>query len=141
MVTVPTILPQIPHLDKNPLFLYMSDDFTQPTPFKPDVCVDIDDSIEKKIDMFHEHKSQFYEWLPFNNGILDQVPEGDSERRAWMAADWGSHSTADPFRSKLIELYGPQKGAKMKFCECFQDSEYGTRLTKENMKYYFPFFD
>jgi N-acetylglucosamine malate deacetylase 1 len=141
MVTVPTILPQIPHLDKNPVFLYMSDDFTQPAPFKPDVCVDIDDCIEKKIDMFNEHKSQFYEWLPFNMGLLDQVPEGDKERRAWMAADWGSHSTAEPFRSKLIELYGPQKGKKIKFCECFQDSEYGTRLTKENMNYYFPFFD
>jgi hypothetical protein len=49
--------------------------------------------------------------------------------------DWN----AEPFRAKLVELYGPEKGKKIKYCEVFQDSEYGTRLTKENMTYYFPF--
>lgn len=141
MVTVPTILPNIPHLENNPVFLYMSDGFTQPIPFKPDVVVDIDDCFDKKINMFHEHKSQFYEWLPFNQGVLDQVPKGEKERKAWIAADWGADSNADRYREKLIELYGSLKGGKVKYCEAFQDSEYGTRLTSENIKYYFPFFD
>jgi N-acetylglucosamine malate deacetylase 1 len=140
MVTVPTILPNIPHLERNPLFLYMSDRFTQPIPFKPDVCVDIDNAIEKKMDMYHEHTSQMYEWLPFNSGILDQVPAGDKERRAWL--DYRkTGSSAEPYRDKLIELYGREKGRKINFTECFQDSEYGRRLTKENLEYYFPFFN
>jgi len=139
MVTVPTVLPEVPFLEKNPVFLYMADGFTHPEAFKPDVCIDIDDVIEKKMDMYHQHTSQMYEWLPFNRGVLDQVPAGDAERRAWLGKMWKSSWDAEPFRAKLIELYGTDRGSKVKYCEAFQDSEYGTRLTKENIHYYFPF--
>ena len=54
MVTVPTILPKIPIVEKNPLFLFMSDLFIHPEPFKADVCIDIDDVIEKKMDMYDQ---------------------------------------------------------------------------------------
>jgi len=139
MVTVPTILPKVPFLPKNPMFLFMSDGFIHPEPFSADICIDIDDVIEKKIDMYHQHKSQVYEWLPFNRGGLDQVPATDTERRAWLGKTRIAGSDATPYRAKLIELYGKEKGSAIKYCEAFQDSGYGTRLTKENMKYYFPF--
>jgi len=139
MVTVPTILPKVPYLEKNPLFLFMSDGFIHPEPFKSDVCIDIDDVIEKKMDMYHQHKSQMYEWLPFNRGTLDQVPVSDSDRRAWLGETRKGDSNANPYRDKLIELYGNERGSKIKYCEAFQDSGYGTRLTKENISYYFPF--
>jgi LmbE family N-acetylglucosaminyl deacetylase len=139
MVTVPAILPKVPFLKKNPLFLFQSDGFVHPEPFKADICIDIDDVIEKKIDMYHQHKSQMYEWLPFNRGNLDQVPASDEERRAWLGKNWKSRSDADSYREKLIEEYGKDRGSAIQFCEAFQDSGYGTRLTKENMSYYFPF--
>ncbi len=139
MVTVPTILPEVPFLKKNPVFLFLSDDFIHPEPFKPDVCIDIDDVIEKKMDMYHQHKSQMYEWLPFNQGILDQVPVSDADRRIWLGKTRKQESDASPYRDKLIELYGQERGSKINYCEAFQDSGYGTRLTKENIYYYFPF--
>lgn len=139
MVTVPTILPEVPFLPKNPMFLFTSDDFIHPEPFKADVCIDIDNVIEKKMDMYHQHKSQMYEWLPFNRGNLDQVPATDADRRKWLGETRKGASDATPYRDKLIELYGKEKGEKIKYCEAFQDSGYGTRLTKENMFYYFPF--
>lgn len=139
MVTVPTILPKVPHLEKNPVFLFMSDGFIHPEPFKADVCIAIDDVIEKKMDMYHQHKSQMYEWLPFNRGELDKVPLSDSDRRTWLGETRKDGSDANPYRGKLIELYGKEKGLKIKYCEAFQDSGYGTRLTKENISYYFPF--
>lgn len=139
MVTVPRILPEVPFLEKNPMFLFTSDDFIHPEPFKADVAIDIDDVIEKKIDMYHQHTSQMYEWLPFNQGILDQVPASDADRRAWLGNKWKGRSNADAYREKLIEEYGPEKGSKIKFCEAYEDSGYGTRLTKENLTYYFPF--
>jgi N-acetylglucosamine malate deacetylase 1 len=139
MVTVPKVLPKVRHLDKNPVFLWMSDGFQYPTPFKADVVVDIDEAIEKKMDMYHEHKSQMYEWLPYNRGGLDEVPETDAERRAWLGQRRKSGSNADHYRDKLIEIYGPERGNKIKYCEAFQDSGYGTRLTKENLYVYFPF--
>jgi LmbE family N-acetylglucosaminyl deacetylase len=140
MVTVPKILPEVPFLEKNPVFLYTSDEFVHPEPFKADVCVNIDDVIEKKIDMYHQHTSQMYEWLPFNRGELDKVPATEKERRIWLGKMWESRSNAEPFRDKLIEHYGKEVGSKIKFCEAFQDSGYGTRLTEENIKYYFPFY-
>jgi N-acetylglucosamine malate deacetylase 1 len=139
MVTVPTILPEVPYLQKNPVFLFMSDGFIHPEPFKADVCVDIDDAIEKKIDMYHQHKSQVYEWLPFNRGGLNEVPATDSDRRIWLGKTRKGGSDATPYREKLVELYGSGKGSQTKYCEAFQDSGYGTRLTKENISYYFPF--
>jgi LmbE family N-acetylglucosaminyl deacetylase len=139
MVTVPTIYPEVPFLEKNPMFLYMSDGFIHPEPFIADVAIDIDDVIEKKIDMYHQHTSQMYEWLPFNRGNLDSVPKSDVDRRAWIGESRKRGSDATPYRSKLIELYGMEKGSRMMYCEAFQDSGYGTKLTKENMKLYFPF--
>jgi LmbE family N-acetylglucosaminyl deacetylase len=50
MVTVPNIVPLAPHLRKNPVFLYMEDRFTEPSPFVPDLVVAIDDVLEQKID-------------------------------------------------------------------------------------------
>lgn len=139
MVTVPTILPKVPFLEKNPLFLFTSDGFIHPEAFKADVCIDIDDVIEKKMDMYHQHKSQMYEWLPFNMGVLDKVPASDSDRRVWLGETKKIWSDATPYRNKLIELYGKEKGTKIKYCESFEDSGYGAKLTKENMSYYFPF--
>lgn len=139
MVTVPTIVPDVQILTKNPVFLWSSDGFIHPEPFKADVAVDIDDVIEKKIDMYHQHKSQVYEWLPFNQGILDQVPASDSDRRIWLGKRWKKSSNAEPFRDILIQEYGKEKGSKINYCEAFEDSQYGTRLTKENISYYFPF--
>ena len=140
MVTVPTILPDVPFLKKNPFFSIWKMDLLHPEAFKADVAVDIDDVIEKKMDMYHQHTSQVYEWLPFNQGILDQVPATEKERRAWLGSRREFESSADQFRDKLTELYGKERAAKIKYCEAFQDSEYGTRLTKENLKYYFPFY-
>ncbi len=140
MVTVPRILPEVPFLEKNPMFLFMSDGFIHPEPFKADVCVAIDDVMEKKLDMYHQHTSQMYEWLPFNRGALSEVPKTDAERRAWLGKTRIAGSDASPYREKLTEEYGAEKGAAIKYCEAFQDSGYGTRLTKANMKIFFPFF-
>jgi LmbE family N-acetylglucosaminyl deacetylase len=140
MVTVPKILPEVPFLERNPVFLYTEDGFVHPEPFEADVCIAIDDVIEKKIDMYHQHTSQMYEWLPFNRGELDKVPKTEKERREWLGKTWSRRSNAEPFRDILIEHYGKEAGSKVKYCESFQDSGYGTRLTRENIKKYFPFY-
>jgi LmbE family N-acetylglucosaminyl deacetylase len=139
MVTVPSVLPEVPRLERNPMFLYMSDGFTIPAAFVADVAIDIDDVVEKKVDMYHEHKSQMYEWLPFNRGNLSSVPVSDADRRAWLSESRKRSWDATQYRSKLIELYGAEKGAAIRYCETFQDSGYGTRLNSNNMKTYFPF--
>src|SRR4029077_16180352 len=50
MVTVPFFCPDVPYLEKNPAFLYYSDGFQRPNPFRADVVVDIDSVLKKKLD-------------------------------------------------------------------------------------------
>jgi LmbE family N-acetylglucosaminyl deacetylase len=142
MVTVPNVVAETPHLARNPVFLYVEDRFTKPVPFAPDVVVSIDDVAGKKVDMFHCHESQVYEWLPYNAGILDQVPADAGARRPWLAArleqEW--KETADRFRDKLVALYGAERGRKVVHAEAFEVSEYGSPMTGEAVKRLFPFF-
>jgi LmbE family N-acetylglucosaminyl deacetylase len=141
MVTVPNIVPLVPHLMKNPVFIYMSDRFTEPSPFVPDIAVSIDDVIEKKIDMYHCHESQMYEWLPYNMGILDSVPSDPADRREWLAATRGFRSSrpGETYRELLIQLYGEQEGRQVRQAEAFQVSEYGSQPSHEELKKLFPF--
>ncbi len=142
-VTVPNMLPLTEFMPKQPVVCYMHDNFKKPYPFIPDVVVAIDEVIEKKIDMLNCHTSQMYEWLPFNKGILDEVPEGKSARRLWMAKHRLSQveQIANKYRSKLIELYGEREGNKIKYAEVYEICEYGASLTKKEIPELFSFFE
>ncbi|MFO7170670.1 MAG: PIG-L family deacetylase [Chloroflexota bacterium] len=142
MVTVPNVCAFQEHLEVNPVIVYVSDTFQKPYPFTPDVVVAIDDVIDAKYEMFHAHTSQFYEWLPYNGGVLHEVPEDEDARRAWLRQHYDARMRrdADRFRDKLIELYGAEIGRKVQYAEAFEGCEYGGRLTPENMRRLFPFF-
>src|SRR5438093_6780174 len=85
LVTVPAVAPDTPHLQRDPVIAYLPDDFQKPYPFQPVVVVDVGAVIEQMVSMLHCHTSQFYEWLPFNQGILEQVPANEAARREWLA--------------------------------------------------------
>ncbi len=142
MVTVPNIVPSVPHLRKNPLFMYMYDRFTVPNPFEPEIVVDISDDMDKKVDMYDCHVSQMYEWIPYNEMKLEEVPKDPVERKAWLAKDWAVffQGPVDQYRDKLVELYGAEKAAKITAVEAFQVSEYGWNPGMETLKKMFPFF-
>src|SRR5436305_650109 len=86
MVTVPAVVPDTPHLARDPVIAYLPDDFQKPYPFQPAVVVDVGDVIEQIEGMLHCHVSQFYEWLPYNGGRLHLVPADDSARREWLTS-------------------------------------------------------
>jgi LmbE family N-acetylglucosaminyl deacetylase len=143
MVTVPNVVSGVPHLRRNPAAVYLHDSFQKPYPFVPDVAVSIDEVIERKLDAVHCHASQFYEWLPYNAGILDQVPAGDAARRAWLGQFRGKRMRrlADRYRERLIELYGEERGSQVRYAEVFEVCEYGVPLTEDSLNRLFPFFD
>src|SRR5205085_2988336 len=85
MVTVPPIVADTPHLERNPVIAYLPDDFQKPYPFQPTVAVDVSGVVDRIAAMLHCHASQFYEWLPYNGGYADQVPASDGARLEWLA--------------------------------------------------------
>jgi LmbE family N-acetylglucosaminyl deacetylase len=74
LVTVPLVVPKVPALRRDPVVAYMADLFTRPCPLRADVVLDITDRIDGIVKMLACHRSQVFEWLPYNQQMEDQVP-------------------------------------------------------------------
>ena len=143
MVIVPNVCPDTPPLSKNPLFLYMEDNFTKPYPHEPDIVVSIDNIIELKIDGLHAHTSQMYEWLPWTNGgdeILAKIPTTNNERRKWLSKRIKNRSNnIDSIkRISLVKWYGKDLAQKVKYIESFEVAEYGMQPSDKDIRSLFP---
>lgn len=143
MVIVPNVCPDTPPLSKNPLFLYMEDNFTKPYPHEPDIVVSIDNIIELKIDGLHAHTSQIYEWLPWTNGgdeILAKIPTTNNERRKWLSKRVKNRSNnIDSIkRISLVKWYGKDLAQKVKYIESFEVAEYGMQPSDKDIRSLFP---
>jgi LmbE family N-acetylglucosaminyl deacetylase len=141
LVTVPAICPDTPHLERDPIILYLSDDFKKPMPFSADIVVDIGSEMETLVDMLHCHVSQFYEWLPYNGGYAYHVPDGDAVRREWLR-EWKRRRIrplADRHRDAVVRSYGVEQGHKIEYIEAFEVSEYGSPLDAAARARLFPF--
>ena len=140
MVIVPDLVTDTPPLKRNPVFIYYSDRFTRPQPFRADIVVSIDDVFEKKVNMLDAHVSQFYEWLPWTEGQFEQVPKDPAERKKWLATGpLASRKLQPEWREALQKRYGAQAD-RVEHVEAFEITEYGHQPTEEEIRKLFPFF-
>jgi len=137
MVVVPNVTPEVPALHKNPVFLYYEDNFQRPNPFRPDIAVSIDEVVDKKTDALDSHVSQFYEWLPWVDGKLNEVPKDPVERKAWLKRT-RNRPPNSAVREALVKWYGAEKGNAVKFYEAFEICEYGARPDEARIRELFP---
>jgi len=137
MVVVPNVVSGTPPLTKNPVFLYYSDNFQKPNPFTPDIVVDIDSVYEKKIDGMDAHVSQFYEWLAWVDGRINEVPKDSKARREWLKGR-RPFGVSPVTRVIAEKWYGKERAAKMKYVESFEIGEYGRRPSDDEIKRLFP---
>ncbi|MCC6366376.1 MAG: PIG-L family deacetylase [Bryobacterales bacterium] len=137
MVVVPNIVPDTPPLHDNPIFLYYQDGFQKPAPFRPDVVVNIDDVWETKVNSLDAHVSQVYEWLPWVDHTLDQVPKDKQARKEWLSKQrTRPHPAA--VRKAIEEIYGPGAADRIKRVETFELCEYGRQPTLAQLRTLFP---
>ncbi len=141
LLTVPAVCPETPHLPRDPVIAYLSDDFTKPCPFEPTVLLDIATVWEAKMSLLHAHTSQFYEWLPYNTGTLHEVPADDESRRGWLSKKMTvlSAALAERFRDRLVSAYGKEHGSAVHLVEAFEPCEYGAPLDHNARTRLFPF--
>lgn len=125
LVTVPLYSPEIAILEKLPVFACSWDHFQKPYPFRADAVVIIDKVIEDKIRMLDCHKSQFYEWLPWNQGYKDfnACKMNNYEKRQWLLDNWICNNAIQ------AKLYSDKR--KSNYVEAFEQSEYGRQLSGE----------
>jgi LmbE family N-acetylglucosaminyl deacetylase len=136
MVVVPNVVSDTAPLENNPIFLYYEDSFEKPAPFRPDVVVSIDSVWDQKVHALDAHVSQFYEWLPWVDHILDSVPTDAKARPAWLAKAW-QHELPASARKTLLEELG-NAAAKVTHAESFELCEYGRRPTIAELRAMFP---
>jgi len=142
MVTVPFFCPDVPALNRNPVFLYASDRFQRPNPFKADVAVSIDDVMEPTLDALLVMESQIHEGGA--NGNAKLFPEDSAARqrrrddvRRNLARRYSGY--ADSYRDALIKFYGEEGGRKVRYAQAFEVCEYGRQPSPDELKKIFPF--
>ncbi|MDR9365562.1 MAG: PIG-L family deacetylase [Balneolaceae bacterium] len=146
LVIVPNVVPDAEPLKKNPVFLYMQDPFQKPNPFSPDITIDVTKTFSKKIDAMDAHKSQFYEWLPWTQGLLEHVPDDADDKKRWLAKwlnGWlgGDNQIPSEFMNSLRKWYGnEEKINRLSFTkvEAFEIAEYGHQPTDDEIGRLFP---
>jgi len=137
MVIVPNVAPDTPPLEKNPVFLYMEDRFQRPNPFRNDITIDVSDVLDQKYYAMSAHVSQFFEWLPWTNGKLQEVPKGEKERLQWLKDNrW--FGVSDQARASLKKWYGEEKAKATTSAESFEICEYGRRPSDDEIRKLFP---
>lgn len=144
MVTVPNFVPDVPILKNNPVFMYFSDRFERPNPFRADVIVSVDGVMEKKLDALLGMKSQFYEGGA--NGSAELISDDPAKQEArWKVVRARftdrQKGVADRFRKDLEAWYGKGRAAQVQYAEAFEVTEYGRQPSKDELKRLFPFFD
>lgn len=136
LVAVPNVCPDTPPLEKNPVFMYLQDNFMKPYPFQPDIVVAIDEVFEQKINALEAHESQFYEWLPWVNG-RQEVPTDPAQRKQMLRNSRTTKITPS-MQTSLVRWYGQSRANEVKHAEAFEICEYGTQPTEDMIHRLFP---
>jgi hypothetical protein len=141
LVTVPKVVPEVPPLFDDPVILYMPDLFTRPSPLRPDLVLEVGEQLDSIIAMLACHRTQVFEWLPFEEGILDQVPDDENAKLDWLRG-WFHDQVAKRaahFRDALVATYGEERGQAVIYCEAYEVSEYASPMDDEKMAKLWPF--
>jgi N-acetylglucosamine malate deacetylase 1 len=140
LVVAPFFTPDTPPVKKNPVFLYYSDGFQKPYPFEPSIVVGIDDVAEKKWACIAAMPSQFGDKDSWQGRTLANVPQDDKQRQEYLleVVKKRNVDVAERYRSRLIELYGKERGHKIKYAEAFELCQYGSQVSTEELKKLFP---
>jgi LmbE family N-acetylglucosaminyl deacetylase len=140
LVTVPNVERDVPALRRDPVVAYMADLFTRPCPLAPDAVLDVSGQAETIVAMLACHRSQVFEWLAYEEGLLDQVPREEAARRDWLR-EWCRRHMAPRvrrFRADLAAAFGEDRAARVEFCEVFELSEYAAGADLAQRQRLFP---
>jgi N-acetylglucosamine malate deacetylase 1 len=140
LVTVPGVVRDVPPLHRDPVVAYMPDLFTRPCPLRADVALDVTDRLEAIVRMLACHRSQVFEWLAYEEDILDTVPADDREKLVWLRGWYLRHvgPRVERFEDELVAAYGLQRAGRIEAAEVYELSEYAGKADAEALERLFP---
>jgi LmbE family N-acetylglucosaminyl deacetylase len=142
MVAVPFFAPDVPPLKRNPVFLYASDRFQRPNPFRADVAVGIDEVIEPTLDALLLMESQIHEGgADGHAGLYPDDEAGRQRRRDEVRRNLARRyaAQADTYRETLAKFYGQERARATRYAQAFELCEYGRQPSQDELKQLFPF--
>ena len=122
-----------------PVILYMSDPFTYPREFRPDIMFDVGECLDKWCDGLDAQVSQLYDWLAWDKGTEAEVAAlGDrsdiAKRNAYILKYWSGRKKNDAERF-AGEWRAEYPGRPVpKYMEAYEVSEYGRAPTEDDLK-------
>lgn len=139
LVKVPLIVPDAPALKRDPVVAYMPDLFTKPQRMQPEMILNIADHVDTIVSMLACHASQVFEWLPYEQGILETLPADDAGRMAWLKAWYTNYirPRVSHFRHEISLAFG-DTAPPPEFIEAFEISEYAFRPDATLLQNLFP---
>lgn len=147
LLKVPHCCPDVPPLRKDTVHAFfhaVRQDERPAAAFA--VAIDVDELWPRKVDVMARHESQFFEWLPWIGGEdLRDVPGPDdpAARLDYIARRRSPifERSARLYRDRLCELYGPERGSRIKRAEAFVAAPFPVALSAESCRELFPFFE
>jgi LmbE family N-acetylglucosaminyl deacetylase len=133
MVLVPKVLPEVAPPTVEPVVAYMVDLFSRPCPFRPDAILDVSFELDTILNMMECHASQFYEWLPWIDRVLDTVPSQPELRRNWLQ-QWYLEKTSP----RLSQFWKSENGPRPRIIEAYEVSEYAGKPSSAMLAKLFP---
>ncbi|MFO1002589.1 MAG: PIG-L deacetylase family protein [Planctomycetaceae bacterium] len=139
LVKVPLIVPDVPALRRDPVVAYMPDLFTKPQRMQPEMILNIAEQIDTIVAMLACHASQVFEWLAYEQGILDTLPADQAERMLWLKAWYTNYvrPRVAHFQNEITHAFG-DAGSSLEFVEAFEISEYALRPDAALLQHLFP---
>ncbi|GAB2497126.1 hypothetical protein GCM10027187_74300 [Streptosporangium sandarakinum] len=132
------ILPAVPPLARRPLYLLTVDYGTHPQ-HRHDIAIDTTPVIEEKLLGCDAHVSQFYEFTPHCNGLLDTVPTDWAGRRAFLLEHWSAYlHAAEDMRPALARWYGDKHAEGVEYAETFTVSPYNRPHSDDELRALLP---
>lgn len=137
IVMVPHYCEETPIPEQTPVYAFSYDRFMEPRSHRTDAIVEFDSVLDRKLAMFHCHASQYYEWLPWSEGIrnFDVAKLSEEERRGWLLR-WCERfkSPTEKAKEELCRIYGKERGSKIVYGEVFEQSPYSRTLPPDEFQ-------
>jgi N-acetylglucosamine malate deacetylase 1 len=140
VVMAPFYVPNTPPTKRNPVFLYYSDPFLKPYPFEPTIVVGIDNAAQKKWDCVSAMPSQFGDEHSWQASTNPNTPKAADKRPEYLLDLFKQRNVevANKYRNRLVELYGKEKAAKIRYAEAFELCQYGRQPSIQELLQLFP---
>ncbi|WP_256760605.1 PIG-L deacetylase family protein [Cohnella sp. WQ 127256] len=140
IVKTPNAIPEVPMLNQSPVVLLMPD-YSMKDRYKADIVIDITAVMEKKLLACDAHASQFYEFAPWQSGLLNQVPESWEDKKLYLLKYWAEFMVvSDEMKPALSRWYGKERADSIQYAEPFEIAHYGRRPNDDEMRSLFPMF-